>query len=241
MPKHLQNTRKRTPAPFKHLSFLLLLLLCLLQESHSAITHVSVTPTGSGFFIGELSFPQLLAMGLVFLKIVVLNSVGVLPVKIDLKYAWDALVYVVQGRGMSWWGPESGGGVGEDVDEDMEEEKELLAKQVGPSFLLDCPLQFVCEVDEWAHRDHDGLLENLLALWFRNPKKRWRRPEAAAFSGVGSCREMHPCPFDVQDAVGFRIPGAGVTQQDSPAAAFLAAAPSASPYVDAVVTPYSVM
>ncbi|MPC99355.1 hypothetical protein E2C01_094763 [Portunus trituberculatus] len=59
---------------------------------------------------------------------------------------------------------------------------------------------------------------------------------------------MHPCPFDVQDAVGFRISGAPTHHTPhSPYAApmdLLAAPPSAhhvQPHVDTVVTPCSLV
>ncbi|XP_050694309.1 uncharacterized protein LOC126984595 [Eriocheir sinensis] len=110
--------------------------------------------------------------------------------------------------------------------------------EVTASFLLDCPLQFVCEVDDWANRDHVGLLENLLAYWFRNPKKRWRRPDAAVFGGVGSCQEMYPCPFDVQEVVGIRIPGSNYT---SPFSSSSSSSRIPSSYFPSGLPPYSVL
>ncbi|KAK3863878.1 hypothetical protein Pcinc_030381, partial [Petrolisthes cinctipes] len=38
-------------------------------------------------------------------------------------------------------------------------------------------------------------------------EKPWLREEPKTFGGIGSCREMYPCPFDVQDVAGVRIPG----------------------------------
>lgn len=42
---------------------------------------------------------------------------------------------------------------------------------------------------------------------FRNENHTWTRPEAAIYGGVGTCKQMYPCPFDVQEVVGIRIPG----------------------------------
>ncbi|XP_071513689.1 uncharacterized protein [Panulirus ornatus] len=82
------------------------------------------------------------------------------------------------------------------------------SKMEETSFLLDCPLQFVCDVDDWANReDHQHYAERLLASWFRNPKHSWHQPGADVYTGIGTCKEMYPCPFDVQEVIGIRIPG----------------------------------
>ncbi|XP_042219457.1 uncharacterized protein LOC121864487 isoform X3 [Homarus americanus] len=86
------------------------------------------------------------------------------------------------------------------------------------TFMLDCPMQFVCDVDAWANRDHQHLTERLIASWFRNPNHTWTKPDAQVFAGVGTCKEMYPCPFNVQDVVGFHIPGTNQlanTQEDA--------------------------
>ncbi|XP_047479978.1 uncharacterized protein LOC125032727 isoform X1 [Penaeus chinensis] len=86
------------------------------------------------------------------------------------------------------------------------------------TYLLDCPLQFVCDVDAWANRDHDYYLESLVASWFRNSNHTWQRPDSEVYGGRGTCKEMYPCPFDVQEVVGIRIPGSNAlpgTEEES--------------------------
>ncbi|KAG7170467.1 hypothetical protein Hamer_G018954 [Homarus americanus] len=51
-----------------------------------------------------------------------------------------------------------------------------------------------------------------------NPNHTWTKPDAQVFAGVGTCKEMYPCPFNVQDVVGFHIPGTNQlanTQEDA--------------------------
>lgn len=41
---------------------------------------------------------------------------------------------------------------------------------------------------------------------FRNPDSRYNNTKSAEFGGAGTCKEMHPCPFDIQDIVGIHLP-----------------------------------
>ncbi|XP_045595598.1 uncharacterized protein [Procambarus clarkii] len=148
----------------------------------AVVEEVEVDPTNTnGFELGELSFLQFVLGCLIFIEIVVLYSVGVLPIEVDLGFTNAGLTRRRRPRGGT-----------------------TLAT---PTFLMECPLQYVCEVDAWANRDHDFFLEKLLASWFRNANHTWTHPEAVTFAGAGTCREMYPCPFDVQEVVGIRIPG----------------------------------
>ncbi|XP_037800937.1 uncharacterized protein LOC119595825 isoform X2 [Penaeus monodon] len=148
------------------------------------IEEVEVTPSNTnGVELGELSFMQFLLLLLIFLKFVTLYSVGVLPVEIDLGGLFEEST---SARGF------------------VNKEAEI------STYLLDCPLQFVCDVDAWANRDHDYYLESLIASWFRNSNHTWQRPDSEVYGGHGTCKEMYPCPFDVQAVVGIRIPGSNV-------------------------------
>lgn len=44
----------------------------------------------------------------------------------------------------------------------------------------------------------------------RNSNHTWQRPDSEVYGGRGTCKEMYPCPFDVQAVVGIRIPGSNV-------------------------------
>jgi len=84
------------------------------------------------------------------------------------------------------------------------------SKTAAHPLLWDCPLQFVCEMDQWARRPHSTFLEDMLARWLKDPsgKSFFANANAATFSGQPeTCPEMYPCPFDVQKAVGVSIPG----------------------------------
>ncbi|CAL4062269.1 unnamed protein product [Meganyctiphanes norvegica] len=167
---------------------------------------IEITPSNTnGFEIGELSTLQFVVMMLIFLKLVTLYAIGVLPFEVDLGgglppalsnrrkgvkprpqdshyhslYHQEQSSYSTTNRAMSW----------------------------SSSYFLDCPLQFVCDVDFWANQEHDGFMESLIAGWFKNPNHTWTHPDATAFGGRGTCREMYPCPFDVQEAIGITIPG----------------------------------
>ncbi|XP_037800936.1 uncharacterized protein LOC119595825 isoform X1 [Penaeus monodon] len=165
-------------------TLILFLWLLFASRAEAALEEIEATPTNTnGIEIGELSFMQLLLFMLVFLKLVTLYSLGVLPIEIDL--------------GASFTGFTSERGL---VDKDAEIS----------TYLLDCPLQFVCDVDAWANRDHDYYLESLIASWFRNSNHTWQRPDSEVYGGHGTCKEMYPCPFDVQAVVGIRIPGSNV-------------------------------
>ncbi|KAK7076098.1 hypothetical protein SK128_000110, partial [Halocaridina rubra] len=83
----------------------------------------------------------------------------------------------------------------------------LLLQAEISTFLFDCPLQFVCDVDAWANKDHEYFTERLIASWFRNSNQTWHRESASIYGGAGTCKEMYPCPFDVQEVIGIRIPG----------------------------------
>ncbi|XP_045595597.1 uncharacterized protein [Procambarus clarkii] len=144
---------------------------------------IGVTPINTAAIrLGEISFMQYVLGCIIFLQLVILYTKGVLPVEIDLSFDNP-----------------NGSLVGRARRPD--------ATLATPTFLMECPLQYVCEVDAWANRDHDFFLEKLLASWFRNANHTWTHPEAVTFAGAGTCREMYPCPFDVQEVVGIRIPG----------------------------------
>ncbi|KAK8734110.1 hypothetical protein OTU49_006021 [Cherax quadricarinatus] len=149
---------------------------------HATVEEIQVSPTSVyGFQLGELSWMQFIMGSLIFIMFVVLYAEGVLPVEVDLGF------------------PNTVAGQTRNPRAD---------NRVGASIVfVDCPLQFVCEMETWANRDHDRFLDRLIASWFRSPNITWNRPEAATFAGMGICMEMYPCPFDVQEVVGFRIPG----------------------------------
>ncbi|XP_069951800.1 uncharacterized protein [Cherax quadricarinatus] len=163
---------------------LLLVVSNWLTLVQAVIESVQVTPSNtSGFLIGELSFLQFLVACALFLQLVAIYANGGLPIEIDLDFA------------------NRGGNPNTARDRRAD-------TRVGASIVfVDCPLQFVCEMETWANRDHDRFLDRLIASWFRSPNITWNRPEAATFAGMGICMEMYPCPFDVQEVVGFRIPG----------------------------------
>lgn len=41
---------------------------------------------------------------------------------------------------------------------------------------------------------------------FRNPDSRYNNTKSSEFGGAGTCKEMHPCPFDMQEIVGIHLP-----------------------------------
>ncbi|XP_042219456.1 uncharacterized protein LOC121864487 isoform X2 [Homarus americanus] len=170
-----------------------LLLGCTwLTLVQAVVEEIEVDPSNTnGFELGELSFLQFVLGCVIFIKIVALYAVGVLPIEVDLGFNSDSLA---SRRTFT----------GRDMD--------------ASTFMLDCPMQFVCDVDAWANRDHQHLTERLIASWFRNPNHTWTKPDAQVFAGVGTCKEMYPCPFNVQDVVGFHIPGTNQlanTQEDA--------------------------
>ncbi|XP_068247426.1 uncharacterized protein [Palaemon carinicauda] len=172
---------------------LVLIVSFFLVPVFGTIEEVEVTPTNTnGVELGELSFMQFVLFAFIFLKFVALYSVGVLPLEIDLGAVVDKFFNAtVKGRGF------------------VDSEAEL------STYFLDCPLQFVCDVDAWASRDHDFFAERLIASWFRNPNYTWHHEKAGIFGGRGTCREMYPCPFDVQEVVGIRIPGSQRISSDT--------------------------
>ncbi|XP_071513686.1 uncharacterized protein [Panulirus ornatus] len=189
-------------------AFLLAVLVLALRQTpvHSENPSIDVTPTNTnGVELGELSGLQMVFLSLVFLKLVILSFLGVLPVTIDLGVVCHSLAYL-----MTW------ARTAEDHEDPYLQYLEVqdaaqgrsVQKMEETSFLLDCPLQFVCDVDDWANReDHQHYAERLLASWFRNPKHSWHQPGADVYTGIGTCKEMYPCPFDVQEVIGIRIPG----------------------------------
>lgn len=161
---------------------LTLLAICWLAVPvHGTIEEVEVTPSNTNALeLGELSFMQFVLLALIFLKLVALYTVGVLPIEINLG---AAIQNFTNKRGF------------------IEKEAEIT------TYFMDCPLQFVCDLDAWANRDHDSFSERLIASWFRNSNQTWHHENAGVFGGGGTCKEMYPCPFDVQEVVGIRIPG----------------------------------
>ncbi|XP_076038031.1 uncharacterized protein LOC143023391 [Oratosquilla oratoria] len=183
-----------------------------------AITEdIEVTPTNTnGIELGDLTMTQFVFFMVVFLKLVTLYAMGVIPIEFDLSNAFskDSDYY--------YYDDDSFGGgeflqYGNMVDDGMQflqvpgqraRHGQRFERNVEMStFLLDCPLQFVCEVDAWAHRDHEDLVSNLIASWFRHPNKTWHHENARIYGGASTCRQMYPCPFPVQDVMGIHIPG----------------------------------
>ncbi|XP_042219454.1 uncharacterized protein LOC121864487 isoform X1 [Homarus americanus] len=197
------------------LLFLALFLALWEEPAGGVITSVSVTPSNTlGFALGELSAAQMFLLAIAFLKIVILYAGGVLPIPVDLNKIWSPFIYLIKGFGK------------QEEEDPYLQYVELPGAHYGRSlqdmdastFMLDCPMQFVCDVDAWANRDHQHLTERLIASWFRNPNHTWTKPDAQVFAGVGTCKEMYPCPFNVQDVVGFHIPGTNQlanTQEDA--------------------------
>nr|XP_053640682.1 uncharacterized protein LOC128694567 [Cherax quadricarinatus] len=84
---------------------------------------------------------QFIMGSLIFIMFVVLYAEGVLPVEVDLGF------------------PNTVAGQTRNPRAD---------NRVGASIVfVDCPLQFVCEMETWANRDHDRFLDRLIASWFR--------------------------------------------------------------------------
>ncbi|XP_066967047.1 uncharacterized protein [Macrobrachium rosenbergii] len=177
--------REREELYFTVFVVLVVLVSIFLVPVFGTIEEVEVTPTNTnGVELGELSFMQFVLFAIIFLKLVTLYTVGVLPLEIDLGAFVDKFFnFTTTGRGF------------------VDSEAEL------STYFLDCPLQFVCDVDAWASRDHEYFAERLIASWFRHPNHTWQHENAGIYAGRGTCREMYPCPFDVQEVVGIRIPG----------------------------------
>ncbi|XP_071513685.1 uncharacterized protein [Panulirus ornatus] len=188
--------------------FFLALALSLWQtaiDNQVSAVDIEVTPTNTnGFELGELSGLQMIFLTLAFVKLLALTFLGILPVDVDLGAVAKHARYL-----MTWARADDH----EDpylqyLDVQDAAQGRSVQKMEETSFLLDCPLQFVCDVDDWANReDHQHYAERLLASWFRNPKHSWHQPGADVYTGIGTCKEMYPCPFDVQEVIGIRIPG----------------------------------
>nr|XP_053657313.1 uncharacterized protein LOC128706429 [Cherax quadricarinatus] len=176
----------------------------------AVIESVQVTPSNtSGFLIGELSFLQFLVACALFLQLVAIYANGGLPIEIDLDFAnrggnpntardrradtrcaffptlYDS--FIVGTKAIK---PEG-----------------FLTSSGASIVFVDCPLQFVCEMETWANRDHDRFLDRLIASWFRSPNITWKPARGCYVRRHGYLHGMYPCPFDVQEVVGFRIPG----------------------------------
>ncbi|KAL7637954.1 UNVERIFIED_CONTAM: hypothetical protein RMT77_011568 [Armadillidium vulgare] len=162
---------------------ILTLYIILINETECAIEEIEATPTNSnGFFLGDISMPQFLVMCVIFLIIILLYAVGVVPIEVDLGYFF-------------------GTGSGSLLPRKLDNNEGNLIR-----IFYECSMQYVCDVDIWANRNtQKSLLEKFIAYFFKNPNSRFSH--STEFSGIGSCREMYPCPFDVQNAVGLRIPG----------------------------------
>ncbi|XP_068247425.1 uncharacterized protein [Palaemon carinicauda] len=184
---------------------LVIIFICgaSIPVADAMIEEMEVTPSNTnGIELGELSFMQLVLFALIFLKLSALYNVGVLPVEIDLGALFTSGNNSTLGGFVSTVNNNAGRGL-------VDPEAEL------STYFLDCPLQFVCDVDAWASRDHDFFAERLIASWFRNPNYTWHHEKAGIFGGRGTCREMYPCPFDVQEVVGIRIPGSQRISSDT--------------------------
>lgn len=181
-----------------------------IKEAEALTEEIEATPTNTnGFEIGELSMPQYVLMMLIFLKLVLLYAVGVLPLEIDLGSVWygtsfDSDDYNYDDYEDDTFARRSGRA--------LEYKNATLTNSKMSSLnpiMWDCPLQFVCEVDQWTNRDHDTFFESYLASWLRNAKNNtFNSEKGRTFGGVPeTCPEMYPCPFDIQEVVGIKIPG----------------------------------
>ncbi|XP_018026040.1 uncharacterized protein LOC108681512 isoform X1 [Hyalella azteca] len=199
-----------------------------------------------GFQLSEISVPQFLLLILVFLELVLLYTLGILPVEYDFssnfaKKGLDASLkndtssasvaspnrvlkventadtvvleqinrydYIMLLIILVVWAAES---IPFDFFSQSRRKRDLLPENhLLRSVMWDCPLQFVCEVDHWANRDHEFLIESMIAKWLRNPSNHtFHSTQGQVFGGLPeTCPAMYPCPFDVQKAVGITIPG----------------------------------
>lgn len=65
----------------------------------AVLTSISVTPSNTlGVSLGQLSLLQFVLMSVLFLKFVVLNAAGVLPVSVDFVDVWEATRNLFVGR-----------------------------------------------------------------------------------------------------------------------------------------------
>ncbi|XP_018026042.1 uncharacterized protein LOC108681512 isoform X3 [Hyalella azteca] len=195
------------------LLFVTLLTCAIIAEIKAMVTEVEATPTAiNGLLIGELSVSQYIFFMLIFLKFTLLYAVGVLPLEIDLGGVWDPNSRPLPGAvdpsrvGSS----EARSSFGRSLDHhDTKYNQTASQNHLLRSVMWDCPLQFVCEVDHWANRDHEFLIESMIAKWLRNPSNHtFHSTQGQVFGGLPeTCPAMYPCPFDVQKAVGITIPG----------------------------------
>ncbi|KAF2350882.1 hypothetical protein FHG87_018359 [Trinorchestia longiramus] len=188
----------------------LLLSTVLVLQVHGLTEEIEATPTNTnGIEVGELSMPQYILLMLIFLKYTLLYAVGVLPLEIDLGGIWDP------DSATTLNGDDQPLDVRRSLDNHYAELDHKLTKESILSSMWDCPLQFVCEVDQWANRDHDYLIESLIAKWFRNPNNNtFHSAQGKVYGGLpDTCSEMYPCPFDIQEIVGIRIPGSSTSNK----------------------------
>lgn len=183
---------------------------------HGAIEEIEITPTNTnGFEIGELSTLQFVVMMLIFLKLITLYSIGVLPFEVDLG---GALPPALSNR-KKWVKPQEKQAYHPQYQYEYQQQPSHYgARHMSWSggYFFDCPLQFVCDIDFWANKEHDGFVESMIAGWFKNPNHTWSHPDSQTFGGRGTCKEMYPCPFDVQEVIGITIPGTNNLQSLDP-------------------------
>ncbi|XP_045131000.1 uncharacterized protein LOC123516027 [Portunus trituberculatus] len=196
------------------LLLLLLLLPLLLPVTEAAIEEVEITPSSTnGIELGELSYPQFLFACIIFIKLVTLYAVGVLPVEINLgeKFGFEYYDDYDYYDDFERLGTEVRNVPVEIQRRRGHDEKPRMLQHPLPGLALDCTLQYICEVDRWTLRSHASLPEKMLAYIFRNEKAVFTKREGVTYGGLGTCREMYPCPLDIQTVVGIKIPG---SQQD---------------------------
>ncbi|XP_018026041.1 uncharacterized protein LOC108681512 isoform X2 [Hyalella azteca] len=194
---------------------LVLEVICaLIVEVHAIAEEIEATPTNTnGVELGEVSMAQFILLLFVFLKLTLLYSVGILPLEIDLGGLWDPASGSVFGSHKSSSASSAAPSeveVGRSFDGYHAKYDETVSQNhLLRSVMWDCPLQFVCEVDHWANRDHEFLIESMIAKWLRNPSNHtFHSTQGQVFGGLPeTCPAMYPCPFDVQKAVGITIPG----------------------------------
>ncbi|XP_066967048.1 uncharacterized protein [Macrobrachium rosenbergii] len=159
--------------------WIFVLFLCIVSDGVLGVFEDVEIELGEFPDFGRLSYGQMIGVSIATIFFVVVWALGFIPLYVDLGQ-W---INLRRKRQVS--GP--------------------LAEL--STYFLDCPLQFVCDVDAWASRDHEYFAERLIASWFRHPNHTWQHENAGIYAGRGTCREMYPCPFDVQEVVGIRIPG----------------------------------
>ncbi|KAK8379398.1 hypothetical protein O3P69_019359 [Scylla paramamosain] len=140
----------------------------------------------------------------VFIKLVTLYAVGILPVEINLgdKFGFD-----YQSDYEDYNGADAFEAGEELTRRRHDDEKPRMIQSPLPGLALDCTLQYTCELDRWTGRSHSTMPEKFLAYIFSNDKAVFRKQEGVTYGGLGTCREMYPCPWDVQSLVGLPIPG----------------------------------